>query len=145
MNAKAYLSRVGQINARIGRKQAEIGMLTDLVTSTTAPMGRENIISSGNQDKFSSIMSKIADLETDIENLVLEKFEIIKTIEQIDDVKSFYAIYYRYVNEMNTGEIIDKMQISESRYYSKLSEGICEIEKILRKKSKLEKVTVDNA
>lgn len=131
MKAKEYLGQLKTIQAKTERKLEEITMLRAIVQSTTAPLGRD-YVSGGNQDKFANIISKICDLETEIENLVAKKFNIICVIEKIEDAVAFKAVYFRYVNNMQTYDICEKMEISEPTLYRKLSQGYKEIDEILK-------------
>lgn len=136
MNAKEYLGQVRTIQAKIERKLEEIGMLRTMVESTTAPLGRDYISKSANQDKFANIISRIVDLETEIEDLVAQKFDIICAIEKIEDTIAFKAIYFKFVNGMRTTEICEKLEIAETTFYHKISVGYKEIENLQKNTEK---------
>lgn len=132
MNAKDYLYRIRTIQAKIERKTEEIEMLRSMVESTTAPMGRDYIQSSGKQDKFANIISKMVDIENERDNLIAEKFEIVCKIEQIEDATAFKCIYFKFVNNMRTPEICEKLEIAEPTFYKKMTVGYSEMDKILK-------------
>lgn len=132
MKAKEYLKQVQAIQAKIDRRFEETGMLRSMLESTTSPFGKDYFSHSSNQDKFANIIAKICDIETEIENLVQEKFKIIGTIEEIENPNSFRAIYYKYVNGMNTAEICKKMDIAEPTLYGYVGDGYKELDKILQ-------------
>lgn len=133
MKAKEYLRQVQVIQAKIDRRFEETGMLRSMLESTTSPFGKEYTSHSSNQDKFANIIAKICDLESEIEDLVQEKFKIIFKIEEIENPNSFRAIYYKFVNGMTTAEICKKMDIAEPTLYGYIGDGYKEMEKILAK------------
>lgn len=139
MNAKEYLSRIRAIQAKIERKTEEIEMLRSMVESTTAPMGRDYIQSSGKQDKFANIISKMVDIENERDNLIAEKFDIVCVIEQIKDAKAFKCIYFKFVNGMRTPDICEKLDIAEATYYKKIGVGYSEIDEILKRENEKKK------
>lgn len=139
MNAKEYLNRIRTIQAKIERKTEEIDMLRSMVESTTAPMGRDYIQSSGKQDKFANIISKIVDIENERDNLIAEKFDIVCMIEKIKDAKAFKCIYFKFVNNMRTPEICEKLDIAEPTFYKKIGLGYTEIDEILKEDDKKKK------
>lgn len=139
MRAKEYLNRIRAIQAKIERKTEEIEMLRSMVESTTAPMGRDYIQSSGKQDKFANIISKMVDIENERDNLIAEKFDIVCMIEKIKDATAFKCIYHRFVNNMRTPEICEKLEIAEPTYYKKISAGYVEIDEILKKEEEKNK------
>jgi len=134
MKAKDYLYRIRTIQARIERKTEEIEMLRSMVESTTAPMGRDYIQSSGKQDKFANIISKMVDIENERDNLIAEKFDIVCMIEEIKDATAFKCIYFKFVNNMRTPEICEKLEIAEPTFYKKITIGYNEIDAILKNK-----------
>ena len=134
MKAKEYLNQLKTIQAKTERKLEEINMLRTMVESTTSPLGKDfSIHSSGNQDKFANIIAKICDIETELEDLVAKKFDIICKIEEIEDANAFKAIYFKYVNGMKAPDICDKMEIAEPTLYRYLTVGYKEIDEILKK------------
>ncbi len=142
MNAKDYLYRIRTIQARIERKTEEIEMLRSMVESTTAPMGRDYIQSSGKQDKFANIISKMVDIENERDTLIAEKFDIVCMIERIEDAIAFKCVYFKFVNNMRVNDICEKLEIAESTFYKKMSVGYSEIDEILKNRVPIEKNVV---
>lgn len=136
MKAKEYLMQVKTIQAKIDRRFEETGMLRSMLESTTSPFGKEYFSHSSNQDKFANIIAKICDIETEIESLVQEKFNIIFNIEKIENPNSFRAIYYKYVNGMTTAEICKKMDVAEPTLYGYIGDGYKELTEILQNSTK---------
>ena len=129
--AKAYCERASRISYRISRKLEEIGSLETVLTSTTQHIKTDNVLSSGNQNKFTDMMAVICDLKTECEQMALEKCEIIRNIEQIDNEKVFKVMYYKYVNGLRPEEICDKAEISIRQMYKLIREGIEKMQNIL--------------
>jgi hypothetical protein len=113
-----------------------------MVESTTAPMGRDYIQSSGKQDKFANIISKMVDIENERDTLIAEKFDIVCMIERIEDAIAFKCVYFKFVNNMRVNDICEKLEIAESTFYKKMSVGYSEIDEILKNRVPVEKNVV---
>lgn len=132
MKAKEYLKQLQAIQAKIDRRFEETGMLRSMLESTTSPFGKDYLSKTSNQDKFANIIAKICDIESEIEGLMAQKFDIICTIEEIESPNSFRAIYYKYVNRMTTAEICKKMDVAEPTLYGYIGDGYKELSEILK-------------
>lgn len=112
-------------------RKNEIVFLNSTVTSIGLQLKEINVISSGNQHRFADTMAKICDLETELEQLINRKFEIIHTIERITDGKAYKATYLRYVNGFTIKEIADAMDTTNRNVYRFIDKGIENLEKVI--------------
>ena len=132
MKAKKYIGQLELINSKIEMRKNEIIFLNSTVTSIGLQLKEINVMSSGNQHRFADTMAKICDLETELEQLLTRKFNIIHTIERITDAKAYTAIYLRYVNGFTIKEIADAMDVANRTVYVLLDKGIEELDSKLK-------------
>lgn len=135
MNAKAYLSRAFCIEQQIRSKQEQIEALKSLACQVTAPLGSEPVKGSRNttalQDAIERIIEAEDDLNRKIDDLVMMKLEIAKTIDRVEDVTLRLILEKRYLS------FLSWMQISMDLHYSgrwlqvKHNEALGEVQRIL--------------
>ena len=89
IDAKKYLEEIERYNSVIENKLAEIDQLKSLATSITTATSDTPVQSSGNNDRIGKIVADIADKEAElkrlVDELVDERNERIKIIEQLED------------------------------------------------------------
>ena len=100
MTAKEYLKRYKIINDSINCRLEEIAHLRSIATrlSPTAMFDRAGNVS----DKVGRTVAKIVDLENEInsqiDDLIVTREEIVHTISQIDDDRLKTLLMMRYIN-----------------------------------------------
>ena len=72
MTTDKYLSQISRIDHAIANKLEEIKRLSDMATSISISPKEVDVQSSGNPDKMGSTVSKIVDLQNEIQTLVDE-------------------------------------------------------------------------
>ncbi len=135
IDAKKYLEEIERYNSVIENKLAEIDQLKSLATSITTATSDTPVQSSGNNDRIGKIVADIADKEAElkrlVDELVDERNERIKIIEQLEDRLQYTVSYKRYMKLMKIEDIAEEQHYS-SRWILKVhSKGLNNIQNIL--------------
>ena len=126
MTTDKYLSQISRIDHAIANKLEEIKRLSDMATSISISPKEVDVQSSGNPDKMGSAVSKIVDLQNEIQTLVDELVNkrriIISQIDSMDntDVYIVLSSHYSYRNIMKLRK--RALQEFERRYGQLYSE-----------------------
>ena len=118
MTAKEYLSRLRSIELRLMAEANEIEALSDMATHITSAINSDGIHTSGaTSDKLGNCVSRLVDLQRDIDSdiLTLEKVrgEIIASLDNVPNDKYRELLRMRYVGHMTLEEIADAMDMSK--------------------------------
>lgn len=109
MNVKEFLNRIRKIDLLIDVKVREVGALRDILENVTVNTEKERVQTSMTGDKFADTISKIVDLENeinaDIDVLVEYKSRARKLIEKLDDDVLKVILYDRYFRGCTFEEI----------------------------------------
>ena len=131
MQVKEFLNKIRYIDMMIDCKLEQINGLRDRLTSIGSPMG-EKVQSHLNPDKFSNTISKIIELENeinvDIDNLVELKCKARKSIEQLNDDREKLVLYKRYFENKTFEEISVEMNYSWRRIHQFHSDALMQLE-----------------
>ena len=91
MRAKEYLQQIRKCDRTIENKLSELKSLRDLALSVTSEMKANVVQTSGAGDKVGNTVSKIVDLQdeinADIDRFVDLKREVMKVIDQLEDAE----------------------------------------------------------
>lgn len=133
MQTKEYLYSIERIDNMINEKLADIYELKCRATSTTVPSDREYVQSSGTTDKIGNMISKIVDMEKDVDMLVdllADRKRVICDIcSKLTPLQSI-MIKDRFIRYMSFSQIarIYGIKVGKAKYISK--KAIEEFEKI---------------
>lgn len=101
--AREYLRQVRLYDIHINNKLEEKARLEALALKITSSWSSEHVSGSGNQDKMGDAVSKIVDMEREIDKAVDafidKKNEVIAVLEQIqipDQLELLYKVYIQY-------------------------------------------------
>lgn len=101
--AQEYLKQVKLFDIHINSRLEELAQLKAMATKTTSAWSVEPGGGSGNQDKLGNTVSKIIDMQReinkDIDAFVDKKAEVRELIEQItnpDQLNLLYMVYFQY-------------------------------------------------
>lgn len=115
-DAKKLLGKVKLYDAHIDRKLEELETLYAMATKITATLSAEPFGSSGNGDKVGNIGSRIADLQTEInqaiDNYVDLKRAIDKLISQIQNPEQVQVLSKRYLQNKTFETIANEINMS---------------------------------
>lgn len=133
MDTKEYLSQVSSLEKKIQNKLTEIYQLKSMVYNVTVYNDRERVQTSSDKDRLGSTVSKIVDMEREIDALV-EKFmekrnHIIGQIEGIEDTKMYHVLFSRYVGGKTFDDIASEMFYSRMQINRLHGKAITEFEK----------------
>lgn len=115
--AKEFLSQVELCDIHISNMLDELQQLKDMVLKITGTW-KDDVISggSGNQDKLGSAVSKIVDMEVEInsavDNYVDKKKEVKAVLGKITDPDQVAVLYKRYFQYMTWEEIACEMHMT---------------------------------
>lgn len=101
IDAKSYLRQVKLYDTHINNKLAKLATLKEMTTKITATLKQDVVAGGGgSQDKLGDVVSKIVDLEAEINRAVDEyvdkKKEISAVIERIQDPDQVAVLHKRY-------------------------------------------------
>lgn len=97
MNTKQYLSQIERYEKMIQNKLSEINQLKTMACNVTIPAGNERVQTSPDKDKIGTIVSRIADLEKEVDSMIEKRCEIVKQIESIEDTDVYDVLAKRYI------------------------------------------------
>ena len=123
MTAKEVLVRLKEMDKHINSKIEQLEQLRTIATSCTVSTEKENVQSSGSQDKLGAIVAKIVDLQNEI-NASTDRFVNIRQaakelIFQIENEKEQNVMYDYYMLRLKLWQIAEEYDISyeNCRYY----------------------------
>ena len=132
MQVKEFLNKIRYIDMMIDCKLEQINGLRDRLTSIGSPSMGDKVQSSLDPDKFTNTISKIIDLENeinaDIDNLVDLKCEARKSIEQLNDDREKLVLYKRYFENKTFEQISVEMNYSWRRIHQFHSDALMQLE-----------------
>ena len=133
MTTKQYLSQIVRFDMMIRNKFEEIIKYRVLVESITPKNDDERVQTSLNGDKIGGFVSKIVDLESEIERLHVTRNKIIKQIECLPEPFMYQIIYLVFVEDYDIMEMGRKLNYSKSKTYRLYNESIEKFEELFGK------------
>ena len=109
MTTKDYLNQISRLNRMINNKLSEISQLRELACSVSAIRNEEKVQTSQKADSIGTAISKIDEMERDIERTI-DKYTKKKNLissqsEGMDDELHYNVLFSRYI-EKKTFEVI---------------------------------------
>ena len=99
-DVKTYLQQVKVLDTQINNMLEEMRMLKEMTLKITSTLKQDPVFGSGNKDKLGDAVSKIVDLEREInaevDRFVNTKREVKAVIEQVTDADQAAVLYKRY-------------------------------------------------
>lgn len=134
MKAKRYLGQIERYDRIINNKLVELAQWRSLATSISAQNDSERVQTSP-KDKLSTVVSKIVDLEREIDKSVDEyiekKQEIISTIERVEKTEEYDLLFKVYVEYKDLYELPSEMNFSYSYIKRLHGEALKTVDRIL--------------
>ena len=140
MTTKEYLGQIGLYDRIIQNKLSEIYQLRTLASRITIAIKPDKIQTSGSKDVLGDTMSKVYDLEREVDALIdeyLDKKQIV--VSQIEAfLKSGdkrYEEYYdvlnaRFIRCLRFDDIPEEVNMSDRKVYYVYKEAMKEFEKV---------------
>lgn len=99
--AKRYLQQIRRLDTKINRDVEELHRLKAMTTKITPTLKPDVVSGSGTQDKLAEAMSKIIDLEAEINReidcFVDARKAVTATIDKVEDARLHTVLNMRYV------------------------------------------------
>lgn len=132
MTTESYLEQIDRYEKMIQNKISEIQQLKTIACSITVSNDGERVQKTTEKDKLGTIVSKIVDMEREIEELV-EKFlgkrnKIIKQIDDMENIDYYHVLTMRYVSNNTIEEIASKTNWSVRKVYDLKKKALKEFE-----------------
>lgn len=119
----------------INNKQIELEQMYTLATNVTVSTDNERVQTSGSKDKVGDTVSKIVDLQNEINNMIDEfvdkKQEIIKTIEKLSNADEYDVLHKHYIQNKNWVQIAEDMSYSYQGIHKIHNRALKEVQMIL--------------
>lgn len=116
MTPKEYLQQYRNAEDSINAKLDQIHKLRELATKTTQTLTADNVQSSGSEDKISVIVSKIVDMENEVDAEIDELHDIKNQVEgvisAVPNAKQRAVLTRRYINGYTWERIAVDLDIS---------------------------------
>ncbi len=114
MTAKKYLSEVQRLQTIIEQKQERIKEIRESASTVRAVRyDLEKVQGGGHRDKIGDSVAKIVDLETEVENdivnLLYRKHEITNQIHKLANLNHMKILYKRYIEGKDLQTIADEI------------------------------------
>lgn len=117
MKAEDYLKQIEKLDALIENKQAEVMRWREVANNTSVNMSGDKVGSFGNHDAMANAICTYLDLEREeIDSLLTERKEILKTIEQLPPMqyRVLFNMYAQYEQFKTLKDIAVKYDCSYS-------------------------------
>ena len=107
MTGQEYLDQLEHLEAMIKNKEIEKRQWRDIALGATAKYDGERVQSTGNQQKMSDAVIKLADIDREIDRIIDEKVDtrlkIIATIEKLPSME-YRVLHSIYIKKMSLKE-----------------------------------------
>lgn len=97
MTTKEYLNQIRRYDCQISNKLEEIKELRLRISGTSSFSNGDRVQTSGSKDQVGSCVSKIVDMEREVDALIDKRLEIVKQIEEISDADMYDVLAKRFV------------------------------------------------
>lgn len=133
MDTKQYLSQIRRLDRQIQNKLSELYNLKMMASSISVSNDGERVQTSGNKDQLGAVVSKVVDMEKEV-NRMVDLFvdtrkRIISQIDSMDDIDSYDILSMRYVSGKTFHEISEKTNWSIRKVFSLHGKALLEFEK----------------
>lgn len=106
---KRYLGQIRFLDNVIENRLRERSRLRDKITSISSEMSGDRVQSSGSKDRIGDSVSKLVDLEREIDGLIdryIDKKRVISSqLESLSNPDYYQILYLRYVDRKSFCEI----------------------------------------
>lgn len=120
METKKYLQQIGRYDRLINNKLVELAQYRSMACSVSAVKNDERVQSSPSYDTMDKIVSKIEQMENEIDMLVDRYIDnkriIISQIDSMSDEMTYQILFSRYVEQ----KTFEKMAIEMNYCYKQI-------------------------
>ena len=97
MTTKTYLGQIERFERMIQNKLTEINQLKIMACNVTVPTSNERVQTSSDKDKVGTLVSRIADLEKEVDSMIEKRGMIVNQIDSIEDTDVYDVLAKRYI------------------------------------------------
>ena len=116
MTTKEYLNQISRLNRMINNKLSELAELKELSKSISAVSNKERVQTSMERDKIGNTLSKIDEMEREIDKMIDsysdKRTHIIGQIDSMEDENSYDILFSRYIEKKTFEKIADTKKYS---------------------------------
>ena len=120
METKEYLQQIGRYDRLINNKLVELAQYRSMACSVSAVKNDEKVQSSPSHDTMDKIVSKIEQMENEIDMLVDRYIDnkriIISQIDSMSDEMTYQILFSRYIEQ----KTFEKMAIEMNYCYKQI-------------------------
>lgn len=124
MDTKEYLSLIKKYDKMIANKLLEYCQINSMAYSICVGSDCERVQTSGNVDRVGNIVSKMVDIESEIDVIAAQRKAIVKEIEAIGDGRHYDVLAKRFILGMNNQEIAYEYKVTPQEISKYISEAI---------------------
>ena len=121
MTTKDYLNQISRLNRMINNKLSEISQLRELACSVSAIRNEEKVQTSPKADSIGTAISKIDEMERDIERTIdkytKKKNLIISQIEGMDDELHYNVLFSRYIEKKTLENKLIRCRMKNAEFF----------------------------
>lgn len=130
MEVKVYLGLIKKYDKMIANKLSEYCQINSLAYSICVGGDSDRVQTSGNKDKVGNIVSKMVDIEGEIDVIAAQRKVIVKQIESIEDEKFYDVLAKRFILGMDNQEIAYEYKTTPNEISRTINDATLEFEKM---------------
>ena len=134
MTTKQYLNQIHRIDKMINNKLSEIYQLKNLACSISISDNSERVQTSSDKDSLGNAVSKIVDLEREV-NDCIDKFSekrrnIITQIDSLENDMYYQVLFSRYIEQKTFEKIAEDNEYSVRQILRIHGDALSEFERL---------------
>lgn len=118
MTTKEYLSQIRRYDCQISNKLEEIKELRLRISGTSSFSNGDRVQTSGSKDQVGSCVSKIVDMEREVDTLIDKRCEIVSQIEAISDADMYDVLAKKWILQKGFKVIGIEMKKSDRQVFN---------------------------
>jgi len=135
MTAREYLGRIRSEDIKIKQKMEQLEMLQQAAISTGISLDADRVQTTpkeGTPEIIIKYLDLEAEIKVDVERREKIRADVICMIHQLDDDKQVKILYEKWVKGRKVEDIASDFPYSEKHAWRIYSEGMKEVEKIIK-------------
>ena len=97
MTTEEYLDQIRHYDWQITNKLEEISELRERLKGASSVSNGERVQTSGDKDRVGSCVSKIVDMEREVDSLIDKRLVIVRQIESVRDPQMYNVLAKRWI------------------------------------------------
>lgn len=116
-DTKTYLGQIRLLDVRINAKIAEMERIRDIATKVTTAFDSVRVSGGGNDDKLGDAVSRLVDIQSeinaDIDAYIERRAYIVAILDKIEDAEELAVLHKRYIEFKRWEQISEEMGYSQ--------------------------------